>query len=53
MYATRLADRITSVTSSPAILVQVMNERLVSDCDQDRLVAYEKDGDSWKETKLV
>lgn len=53
MYATRLADRISAVTSSAAILVQVMNERLVSDCEQDRLVAYEKDGDSWKETKTL
>uniref|UniRef100_A0A8R1I140 MPN domain-containing protein n=1 Tax=Caenorhabditis japonica TaxID=281687 RepID=A0A8R1I140_CAEJA len=52
-YATRLADRISSVTSSPSILIQVMNERLMSDCDQDRLVAYEKDGDNWKETKTI
>ncbi|PIC51650.1 hypothetical protein B9Z55_002077 [Caenorhabditis nigoni] len=53
VYATRLADRISNVTSSPAVLVQVMNERLVSDCEQDRLVAYEKDGESWKEAKTI
>lgn len=50
-YAIRLAERISAVTSSPAILVQVMNERLMSDCEQDRLVAYEKDGETWKECK--
>ncbi|CAI2301518.1 unnamed protein product [Caenorhabditis sp. 36 PRJEB53466] len=52
-FAIRLAERISAVTSSAAVLIQVMNEKLVADCDQDRLVAYEKDGESWKETKTI
>ncbi|CAB3408035.1 unnamed protein product [Caenorhabditis bovis] len=52
-YATRLADRISVVTNSPAILIEVMNERLASECYEDRLIPFEKDGDTWKPAKNI
>ncbi|CAI5437412.1 unnamed protein product [Caenorhabditis angaria] len=52
-YAIRLAERISSVTNSSAILIQVINDRLMADCEEDRLVAYEKETENWKEAETM
>ncbi|CAD6198448.1 unnamed protein product [Caenorhabditis auriculariae] len=50
-YATRLADKISSICGTVPLLIQVLNDRLMTDCEEERLEAYEKDGDNWKAIK--
>ncbi|VDO67447.1 unnamed protein product [Heligmosomoides polygyrus] len=50
-YAVRLAESVTSVCGTSAVLVQVINWNLSPDCESNSLAAYVKDGESWKDVR--